>query len=97
MKRTPIIIPGQVYLNPMVNEYLVVTKATRGDIQFRGPGFNGMNEVERFLERFGPVDPIDLTEEESKMLLDLLSKPGIPLSMGWVCSEDDEFDEDFNE
>lgn len=94
MKRTPIIVPGQVYLNPTVNEYLVVTKATRGDIQFRGPGFNGMNEVELFLDRFGPVDPNDLTVHETEMLLSLLNKPGVQLSIGWVSSEDDEFDED---
>lgn len=96
MKRTPIIVVGQVYLHsdPKVNEYVVVTKSNRGDIHFRGPGFNGRNDVELFLQRFGPVDPADLDAEETAQLHELLDKPGVPLSIGWVCTEDDEFDED---
>lgn len=95
MKRTPIIVVGQVYLHSELNEYVVVTKATRGDIQFKGPGFGGMNEVELFLERFGPVDPSDLTPEETQTLLTILDKPGVPLSVGWVqMDEDEEYEED---
>lgn len=91
MKRTPIIVVGQVYLHTELNEYVVVTKSTRGDIQFKGPGFGGMNEVELFLERFGPVDPSDLSVEETEVLTKLLDKPGVPLSIGWVhVDEDDE-------
>lgn len=111
MKRTPIIVPGQVYLHTSLEqyvprdpfdilvgceqqhvnqrqEYLVVTKAIQGDIFFRGNGFKGMNEVESFLERFGPVDPEDLTPEEMHELCALI--PGVPLSTGWVEPEEEE-------
>lgn len=97
MKRTPIIIVGQVYLHLNLNEYVVVTKSTRGDIQFKGNGFGGMNEAELFLERFGPVDPSDLDETETAQLLKLLDRPGVPLSIGWVVQEDDELEEEFTE
>jgi hypothetical protein len=93
MKRTPIITVGQVYLHGDLNEYLVVVKSTRGDIQFKGEGFGGMNEVELFLERFGPVDPADLTDDERTQLVELLAKPGVELSTGWVPSDDDEEDD----
>lgn len=96
MKRTPIIVPGQVYLNPEINDYLVVVKATRGDIQFRGPGFSGMNEAELFLARFQPVNVEDLTDKEKATLLTLLDKPGVPLSVGWVAPVDEDSD-DFEE
>lgn len=88
MKRTPIIVPGQVYLHTSLNEYAVVTKATRGDIQFKGNGFGGMNEVELFLERFGPVDPADLEEHEAAQLLKLLPE-NVKLSTGWVTPDDE--------
>lgn len=91
MSRTPIIIPGQVYLHPQLNEYLVVIKATRGDIQFKGPGFSGMNEVDLFLERFGPVDPNDLDDVEQAMLFALLNTPA-KLSVGWVQPDEDDID-----
>jgi hypothetical protein len=93
MKRTPIIIAGQVYLHPEQNEYLVVTKANRGDIRFKGPGFSGVHDVELFLERFGPVDPADLTEAEQALLLGLLGD-GTKLSVGWVEPDDAENDEE---
>lgn len=95
MKRTPIIVPGQVYLHPDLNEYLVVTKATRGDIQFKGPGFQGMNEVERFLERFGPVDPTDLDQAEATQLHEFLPNT-VKLSTGWVQPDDDDGEEEYD-
>jgi hypothetical protein len=91
MSRTPIIVPGQVYLHPVFNEYFVVTKATRGDIQFRGPGFRGMHEVELFLQRFQPVDSNDLNGAEIQALAEFTTAP---LSTGWVARDDDEFDEE---
>jgi hypothetical protein len=90
MKRTPIISAGQVYLHTDMNEYLVVTKSTRGEIQFKGPGIGGQHEAELFLNRFGPVDPADLDADEQALLIALLDKPGVALSTGWVCTEDDE-------
>lgn len=94
MKRTPIIIPGQVYLHTQFNEYAVVTKATRGDIQFKGPGFGGMNEVQLFLQRFEPVDPADLDLEEEALLKGLLGS-SVELSVGWVKPDDEgEYEDD---
>jgi hypothetical protein len=93
MKRTPIISVGQVYLHADLNEYLVVTKSTRGLIQFKGTSFSGMNDVELFLERFGPVNPEDLLEEEATALKVLLPC-GTDLLVGWVSQDgDEEFDE----
>lgn len=105
MKRTPIITAGQVYLHPEANryvdatgavrfagEYLVVTRSNRGEIQFKGAGFSGMNELELFLERFGPVDVADLTPTEVEQLTALLGRPDVPLSTGWVGSEDDDLE-----
>jgi hypothetical protein len=89
MKRTPIIVPGQVFLHPL-NEYIVVTKANRGDISFKGAGITGMHEAELFLQRFGPVDPADLSAEEQRALAEFTNKP---LCTGWVV-QDGDFDEE---
>ncbi len=89
MSRTPIIIPGQVYLNDEINEYLVVTKTNRGDISFCGNGFSGRHDYERFLERFGPVNPEDLTSSEETQLKSCIEDT-VKLSTGWV--EPDEED-----
>ena len=91
MKRTPIIAVGQVYLHPGHNEYLVVTKSNRGDIGFKGPGFYGLHELDTFLERFGPVDPEDLTREEYAVLQELVD--GKELTVGWVEPDDDDEEE----
>lgn len=92
MKRTPIIVQGQVYLprDPQAYhyEYLVVSKVNRTDISFRGPGFNGMNDVELFLERFAPVDPQDLSIDEQQLLLELITST--KLLTGWVEPDDDD-------
>ena len=94
MKRTPIITVGQVYLHIEHNEYAVVTKSNRGNIFYRGlGGFSGMNEAECFLDRFAPVDPIDLDDNEERQLIELLPEPQA-LSVGWVHTEDEDGDED---
>jgi hypothetical protein len=93
MKRTPIIVQGQVYLHAGYNEYLVVVKVNRTDISFKGPGFSGMNEAELFLERFGPVDPVDLSADERTVLEALIPSSSI-LSVGWVERDDDDEDDE---
>lgn len=97
MKRTPIIVQGQVYLpvdsNSRCYEYLVVSRVNRTNISFSGPGFSGMNEAELFLERFAPVDPVDLSADETAVLLSLLPE-GAVLRMGWVEPEGDDDDDD---
>lgn len=97
MKRTPIIVPGQVYYHDQFKdgEYLVVTAARQGDITYRGPGFTGHSEVDVFLERFLPVDPEDLSAPEAEQLTELLNNSKISLSTGWVVMDgDNEEDED---
>lgn len=91
MSRTPIIMPGQVYLNSEINEYLVVVHSNRGDISFRGQGFNGRHDYERFLERFGPVNPEDLTEDEEQQLMAFLGE-GLELSTGWVEPDEEDLE-----
>lgn len=98
MKRTPIIVVGQVYLHSEMNEYAVVTKSVRQQVQYRGRTesgqvFSGMNGAEVFLERFGPVDPTDLSQKEAETLTSLLESP-MPLSVGWVAPDDDDDEEE---
>lgn len=90
MKRTPIIVAGQVYLHTELDEYVVVIKAKCGEIQYKAEKFCGQNDVELFLTRFEPVDPINLKQEEHELLLKLLDKPSVPLSIGWVQPEDED-------
>ena len=89
MKRTPIISVGQVYLHDMLNEYFVVAHSNQGHITFKGKGFSGIHDVDLFLEKFGPVNPTDLEEDERIELLGLINEP---LLVGWV--EPDEGDEE---
>ena len=88
MSHLPLITIGQIYLHPTYNEYMVVTKYNRGDVNFSGPGFSGKCWVEAFLQKFQPVDPADITEAEKTVLLSF----GVPnLLVGWFepyCEED---------
>jgi hypothetical protein len=89
----PIILTGQVYLHPGYNEYLVVSQVTRTNIHFKGPGFNGMHDVETFLNRFGPVDPADLDDEEKLTLLYLIDAD-TRLKIGWVQPDEEPLDDE---
>lgn len=93
MERAPIIVAGQVYLNIELNHYCVITKAVSGDIHFKGYGFAGINDIEVFLGLFNPVDPADLEPEEAEHLLNLLDKPGVELSVGWVIPDGQDLEE----
>ena len=68
---TPIILAGQLYLNDFLNEYLIVTKSYRGQIGYAGKGFKGNLDSETFLERFLPVNPVDVDEPEIEFLVSL--------------------------
>lgn len=70
--RAPLITVGQIYLNPMVNEYLIVTKNNRGQVFYSGKGFRGQSEDETFLDRFPPVDPADVEPQELRDLLEFV-------------------------
>jgi hypothetical protein len=80
----PIVLQGQVYYHSGLNEYLVVTKALKGDITYAGPGIKGHLEIEDFLERFQPVDVRDLDDDETKQL-EVLA--GSPLLTGYVSQQ----------
>lgn len=67
--RAPLILVGQIYLNPDVQEYLIVTNNNRGQVSYEGVGFKGQAEDETFIERFGPVDPEDVDTPELQELL----------------------------
>ena len=67
--RPPLIVPGQIYLNTDVNEYLIVTANYRGHILYEGVGFRGQAEDTTFIERFPPVDPADIDKLELAELL----------------------------
>lgn len=66
-----IILPGQLYLDEEKNRYLIVTKKHGEVVTYTGHGFRGMLEEEIFLNRFLPVDPVDVADEEINGLLDL--------------------------
>lgn len=81
--QTPAIKVGQIYLHQALNEYLIVTKAQRGEIYFEGNGFRGHSEDYVFLERFPAVDPVDVDEVEIEYLL-TMCPPGTEASVGFV-------------
>ena len=85
-QRAPMILAGQLFLNEQLNEYLIVTKTSRGQISYAGSGFKGHSEDITFLERFKPVDPTDVSVDEVAGLLSLCS-PGTRVSTGFI-SED---------
>ncbi len=75
LEKEPLIYVGQLYLNSELNEYLIVTNSFKGYISYAGLGFNGKAEATAFLDRFEPVDPIDVSADDLKVLLPL--SPGI--------------------
>jgi hypothetical protein len=87
LTRSPIILPGQVFLNEEANEYAVITSNNRGQISFSGNGFRGQCEDVSFLERFPPVNPEDLTTMEHAELLSFC-KDGTVLSTGFIEDEE---------
>lgn len=64
-----IISAGQVYLDEQKNAYLIVTKTRSELVSYAGPGFRGQLDEDKFLNRFPPVDPEDVSSEELDCLL----------------------------
>ena len=88
-ERPPLIVPGQVYLNQDLDEYLVVVQNCRGEVHFRGDGLMGMSEDREFLEKYAPVDPADVDAEEADSLL--LLCPGVKeLKVGFFYEDEEE-------
>lgn len=90
--RAPIILAGQVYLDPEKNAYLVVTKKDGDVISYTGqpftdcPGFRGKLEDEEFITLFQPVDPADLSTDEVAELLSFCP-PQTQLKVGFIKEE----------
>lgn len=86
--KSPLILPGQVYLNEQLDEYIVVTRTNRGQIFFRGVGIHGSAEDQEFVDYYPPVDPEDLTGIERGELEGLVE--GLELLVGFVPAEEEE-------
>lgn len=88
-QRAPIILEGQVYYDESKNSYVVVTQKKGEMISYTGQpskgnlGFRGRLEDEQFIERFQPVDPIDLDLDERRELLSYC-QPGTTLKVGFI-------------
>jgi hypothetical protein len=85
-QRAPMIHAGQLFLSEELNEYLIVTKSARGQISYAGAGFKGHSEDQTFIERFKPVDPIDVSVDEIAGLLSLCA-PGTRASTGFISQD----------
>lgn len=79
-----IILPGQIYFDDEKNEYLIVQRRKGETISYSGHGFKGMLEDEVFLERFQPVDPVDLSAGELQGLIDLCPA-GTTAKVGFIA------------
>jgi hypothetical protein len=73
-----IVLPGQLYLDEEKNRYLIVSARNGETITYRGHGFIGMLEDSVFIDRFLPVDPVDVSAEELISLVDLTGLPVTP-------------------
>jgi hypothetical protein len=73
-----------VYLNEDLNEYLIVTRNVRGQISYEGFGFKGHAEDQSFIERFKPVNVLDIDEVEVQGLLSLCPDSVQEASTGFI-------------
>lgn len=83
------IFPGQVYLNTELNEYLIITKNKHSYISYSGIGFKGKAENFVFINKFEPVNPIDIDSSELDKLLKFCSK-GIKASIGFLGDKNED-------
>lgn len=77
---------GQLYYADPINEYLIVTKSARGQINYAGKGFVGHSEDQSFIERFQPVDPTDVDSAELEFLLSHCP-PSTRASTGFILQD----------
>lgn len=86
------IAAGQTYLHKEQNEYVIVTKVTRGHVTYQGLGFRGMMDPYDFIEQFPPVDPTDIEFDEVQALLALCPEDVEEATVGFISEF--EFDDD---
>lgn len=82
-QRAPLIFAGQLYLNSSLNEYMIVTKNTRGQVSYAGKGFRGSSSDCTFIEIFHPVNPQDVEPQEINDLLEFCEH-GTKVSVGFI-------------
>jgi len=74
---------GQIYLDEEKNTYVTVIRRRPDQVQYAGPGFRGQMDEEKFLNRFPPVDPVDVSQEELDYLISLCP-PGTEAKVGYI-------------
>jgi len=74
---------GQLFLNAILNEYMIITKNERGQVTYAGSGFKGHAEDHSFIERFNPVNPNDVDAFEISDLLSMCPT-GTKASTGFI-------------
>lgn len=91
MTENVILLPGQVYFDSDANSYLVITKKKGEMVSYRCQPSAGlisrygqMEEVE-LVRQFPPVDPLDLTPEETKELLSYCDESVKELKIGFIA------------
>ena len=93
-QRSPLILAGQIYLSEDLDEYLIVTRNNRGQIYYEGDGFKGQSEDWTFIEKFKPVDPDDVDNDEITCLIEKCPC-GTKAMVGYIApSNEDEYYED---
>jgi hypothetical protein len=78
-----IVLPGQLYLDEEKNRYLIVSARNGETITYRGHGFISMLEDSVFIDRFLPVDPVDVSAEELAVLVELAGNKVTP-AVGFI-------------
>jgi len=85
-----LIVAGQCYLHKGQNEYVIITKFNRGQVQYVGKGFRGCMDGYEFIEQFPPVDPLDIDPDEIQDLLSMCPEDVLEATTGFISEFDEE-------
>ena len=91
--KSPMILPGQIYLHEDLDEYMVVTRNNRGLVTYCGDGFKGSSDDFTFIDRFQPVDPEDVCPIELQGLLSFCPD-GTAAKTGFIMDADEDNEEE---
>lgn len=85
---SPVLIKaGMTFLHLGYNEYIIVTKVTRGHITYEGAGFKGMMDPYDFMEKYPAVDPTDIDSDEIQALLSKCPEDVLEATTGFIAPE----------
>lgn len=90
MSENAIVLPGQVYYDQDANAYLVITNKKGETVGYRAQPSRGLisrygqMEDTDLLRKFQPVDPADLTAEETQELLSYCGEGVSELKIGFI-------------